>query len=50
LPEKLGDFVARHEGTVFTPAGVLKLILDDDEQDAILGVVRDVLLQIRASD
>jgi transcription-repair coupling factor (superfamily II helicase) len=50
LPEKLGNFVARHEGTVFTPAGVLKLILDDEEQDAILGVVRDVLLQIRASD
>jgi transcription-repair coupling factor (superfamily II helicase) len=49
-PEKLGNFVSHHEGSIFTPAGVLKLVLSEDEQDEILRVVRDVLLQLRASD
>ena len=49
-PEKLGNFVAHQEGSIFTPAGVLKLVLSEDEQDEILRVVRDVLLQLRASD
>jgi transcription-repair coupling factor (superfamily II helicase) len=49
-PEKLGNFVASHEGTIFTPAGVLKLMLNEDQQDEILRVVHDVLLQLRASD
>ena len=49
-PEKLGDFVASHQGTVFTPTGVLKLILTEDQQDEVLKVVRDVLLELRASD
>ena len=48
--EKLGNYVADHPGTVFTPAGVLKLILSEDQQDEVLRVVRDVLLEIRASD
>ena len=49
-PEKLGNYVAAHPSTVFTPTGVLKLILSDDQQDEVLRVVRDVLLEIRASD
>jgi hypothetical protein len=49
-PEKLGDFVARHEGAVFTPNGVLKLVLTDEEKDEVLKLVRDVLLELRASD
>ena len=49
-PEKLGDFVESHEGTVFTPTGVLKLVLTEDEKDEILKVVRDVLLDLRATD
>jgi transcription-repair coupling factor (superfamily II helicase) len=49
-PEKLGDFMGRHEGAVFTPSGVLKLVLDDDQKDEVLKVVRDVLLELRASD
>ena len=49
-PEKLGDYVTRHEGAVFTPNGVLRLVLTEDQQDNVLDVVRDVLLQLRASD
>jgi transcription-repair coupling factor (superfamily II helicase) len=48
--EKLGDFVASHEGAVFTPTGVLRLILTEDQQDEILRVLRDVLLELRTSD
>ena len=49
-PEKLTNFIADHPSTVFTPSGVLKLILTEDQQDEVLQVVRDVLLQLRASD
>jgi transcription-repair coupling factor (superfamily II helicase) len=49
-PEKLGDFVAGRRGTVFMPTGVLRLVLDEEEEDDVLKLVRDVLLQIRASD
>ncbi|HEY6803485.1 MAG TPA: transcription-repair coupling factor [Pyrinomonadaceae bacterium] len=49
-PEKLGDFIGRHEGAVFTPSGVLKLVLTDDQKDEVLKFVRDVLLELQASD
>ena len=49
-PEKLGDYVAANPGAVFTPSGVLKLTLTEDQQDEVLSVVRQVLLEIRASD
>jgi transcription-repair coupling factor (superfamily II helicase) len=49
-PEKLGTFVSRHEGAVFTPSGVLRLVLTDDEQDNVLDLARDVLLELRATD
>jgi hypothetical protein len=49
-PEKLGSYVADHPDTVFTPTGVLKLILNEDQHDEVLRVVRDVLLEIRTSD
>ena len=49
-PEKLGDFVTRNKGAVFTPNGVLRLVLTEDEQDNVLYVTRDVLLQMRAGD
>jgi transcription-repair coupling factor (superfamily II helicase) len=49
-PEKLGDYVSKHEGAVFTPNGVLRLVLTEDEQDSVLEVARDVLLKLRASD
>ena len=49
-PEKLGEFVASREGAVFTPNGVLRLVLTEDQQDNVLEVARDVLLRLRASD
>ena len=49
-PEKLGNFVSTHPGAVFTPTGVLRLILTEDEQDNVLEFTRDVLLQIKATD
>jgi len=49
-PEKRGDFVTKNNGAVFTPNGVLRLVLTEDEQDNVLEVARAVLLQIRASD
>jgi len=49
-PEKLRQFITSHEGTVFTPNGVLRLVLTEDEQDNVLEVARDVLLQLRTSD
>ena len=50
LPEKLGEFVSSHPGTVFTPNGVLRLVLTEDQQDEVLDVARDVLLRLRAND
>src|SRR5436190_21730477 len=35
-PEKLAAFINEREGRVFTPTGVLKLNLNDDEQDNLL--------------
>ena len=49
-PEKLGVFVRNHAGAVFTPAGVLRLVLTEEQQDNVLDVARDVLLQLHASD
>jgi transcription-repair coupling factor (superfamily II helicase) len=49
-PEKLGEFVTRREGAVFSPTGILRLVLTEDQQDNVLDVARDVLLQLRASD
>ncbi len=48
-PEKLGEFVTNHPGTVFTPNGVLRLVLSEDDRDNVLDVARAVLLRIRAS-
>jgi transcription-repair coupling factor (superfamily II helicase) len=49
-PEKLGQYVGSHAGATFTPNGVLRLILTDDEQDNVLDFARDVLLALRATD
>ena len=49
-PEKLGEFVTSNAGTVFTPNGVLRLVLSEDDRDNVLDVARAVLLRIRASD
>jgi transcription-repair coupling factor (superfamily II helicase) len=49
-PEKLGEFVTATSGAVFTPNGVLRLVLTEDEQDEVLDVARAVLLRLRAAD
>ncbi len=49
-PDKLGEFITSNKGAVFTPNGVLRLVLTEDEQDDVLEVARDVLLRLRASD
>ena len=49
-PENLGEFISSTQGAMFTPSGVLKLILSEDQQDEVLKVVRDVLRQLQASD
>jgi hypothetical protein len=49
-PERLAEYVSAHVGTTFTPNGVLRLVLTEDEQDNVLDVARDVLLRLRASD
>jgi len=49
-PEKLAAFISKSTGTVFTPTGVLKLSLNDDEQDNLLDTVRGVLMELRLED
>ena len=49
-PDKLREFVSGRADTVFTPAGVLRLTLTEDEQDDVLDATRAVLLQLCASD
>jgi transcription-repair coupling factor (superfamily II helicase) len=49
-PEKLAAFINENPGRVFTPTGVLKLKLSDDEQDNLLDTVRGVLMELRLED
>ncbi|MGI9165913.1 MAG: transcription-repair coupling factor [Pyrinomonadaceae bacterium] len=49
-PEKLGVFVSTRERTVFTPTGVLRLDLNDEEIDNVLRVAREALLEVRSED
>lgn len=49
-PEKLAAFINQSPGRVFTPTGVLKLALNDDEQENLLDTVRGVLMQLRLAD
>jgi len=49
-PEKLAAFINQRAGRVFTPNGVLKLNLNDDERDNLLDTVRGVLLELRVED
>ena len=47
--DKLAYFVTKR-GAVFTPSGVLRLPLSDEEEDDVLRVARAVLLEIRSVD
>ena len=46
-PEKLTVFIGSRGGRVFTPTGILRLSLTDDEKDNVLDVVRGILLELR---
>ena len=49
-PEKLLAFVNAREGRVFSPTGVLKLSLNEEEYDNLLDTVRGTLLELRLED
>ncbi|MGI9067910.1 MAG: transcription-repair coupling factor [Pyrinomonadaceae bacterium] len=45
--DKLAKFVSSRDGRLFSPTGVLRLNLNDDEQELVLETVRGVLLELR---
>jgi len=47
-PEKLLELVRLRAGVNFSPTGVLRLELSEEEKDYTLDIVRRLLLQIRA--
>jgi transcription-repair coupling factor (superfamily II helicase) len=49
-PEKLTTFVNARAGRVFTPTGVLKVNLSDDEHELLLDTIRGSLLELRLED
>ncbi len=49
-PERLTEFIGAQEGRVFTPTGVLRIPLTEDERDNVLDVVRGVLVELRQKD
>ncbi len=49
-PEKLLALVGERAGTAFTPNGVLRLELDDEETGRVIETAQDLLLQISRAD
>jgi transcription-repair coupling factor (superfamily II helicase) len=49
-PDKLASFMERTAGTSFSPSGVLRVNVDDEESDRLLEIARGVLLEIRVAD
>ena len=49
-PEKLAVFINERVVGCLRPTGVLKLKLNEDEQDNLLDTVRGVLLELRLED
>ncbi len=49
-PEKLRVLVSTRAHATFTPSGVLRLDLSDEEADGALRVARETLLELRAED
>jgi transcription-repair coupling factor (superfamily II helicase) len=49
-PEKLMGVVGTRVGASFTPSGVLRLDLKEDEMEHVLEKAREVLLEIQATD
>ncbi|HET9785724.1 MAG TPA: TRCF domain-containing protein, partial [Pyrinomonadaceae bacterium] len=49
-PDKLRVLVSTKQGATFTPSGVLRMDLTDDEADSVLRVAREALLELRVED
>jgi transcription-repair coupling factor (superfamily II helicase) len=49
-PERLRIFLGWRQGVSFSPSGVLRVVLDEQEQEQGLEIARDVLLEIRLTD
>ncbi|PYS48482.1 MAG: transcription-repair coupling factor [Acidobacteria bacterium] len=49
-PERLMAMIGRREGATFTPSGVLRVDLNEEEMDSVLETARGVLLEISAGD
>jgi transcription-repair coupling factor (superfamily II helicase) len=49
-PEKLMAFVSGGDGRVFSPTGVLKVKLNEHQQDNLLDTVRGLLIELRLED
>lgn len=49
-PEKLAVFLQARTHSSFSPSGVLRVELDQEEREQVLEKVRDVLLEIRVTD
>src|SRR2546423_10883604 len=49
-PEKLLALMGERAGATFTPNGVLRVELTDDEQEQLIETARGLLLRIRATD
>ena len=49
-PAKLTEFVSRDDRSTFTPAGVLRLTLAEEQADSELQVAREALLELRLED
>jgi transcription-repair coupling factor (superfamily II helicase) len=49
-PEKLRILVSTRAGVTFTPSGVLRMNLSDEEADGVLRVAREALLELRVED
>jgi transcription-repair coupling factor (superfamily II helicase) len=48
-PDLLADFVAQRSGATFTPSGVLRLALGEEEQDNVLEFARHSLLHLKVN-
>ena len=49
-PERLRIFLGWRQGVSFSPSGVLRLALNEEEEEQVLEIARDVLLEIRVTD
>ncbi len=49
-PEKLTAFISKEQDATFTPTGVLRLNLDEDQADDELRIAREALLELRSDD